>query len=622
VATLLVVLGVRDGFAFQPLLLGLALFSTFIHVELAWHHGEVREHAIGTGGDEMQLLRTRNYLTYDLGLALALAGAALGFAAIDTIAHGLQQYVALSWNPVITWVFLGATVALILLLRALTGRLAGERRPDPALAVSRAFKEQVVAGLIAITLFTGPLIFYSFAAHAAYQGGARLAAGLGATGLAFLITLILTHAKALGVVNRSSLTQEYAARLARAYLGASNPARRHPEGANVTEVIPGDDVASILDYRPHEVGGPLHLINVTVNQTIDFTSLRGNRSRKGENLAVSSLAASVGKIWHARWAESSATDPSQPGRSPIVPLGHWPGSEHPLVDETGTPSIHAEMLPLRQWIAISGAAVGPGRGQTTRLGTALLFGLTNLRTGHWWDSGISGAARTGFPRLTFLRRLLYLIPRAFAPQALLISEWIASFSGPWDRYWNVADGGFFDNLGGYELIRRRIPRIILADATADCDSRFDDFGELVRKVRIDFHACIEPIAAEDLDQFVTAGWITAAQRERLGALEELKPSIDRDGNLTGPSRKHAALFRVRYQTAPLQTSLLLYLKATITGDEPVDVEEYRAVHPEFPHESTINQFFDEAQWESYRSLGQHVTSLLLEDPGWFWAIPL
>ena len=68
----------RDGFAYEPLLLGLALFSTFIYVELAWHRGDLHEDAVGTGGVETQRLRTRNYLSYDLGLALALAGAALG----------------------------------------------------------------------------------------------------------------------------------------------------------------------------------------------------------------------------------------------------------------------------------------------------------------------------------------------------------------------------------------------------------------------------------------------------------------------------------------------------------------------------------------------------------------
>ena len=88
------------------------------------------------------------------------------------------------------------------------------------------------------------------------------------------------------------------------------------------------------------------------------------------------------------------------------------------------------MLSLRQWIAISGAAVGPGRGQSTRLGTALLYGLANLRTGYWWDSGITAAARSGLPRLSFLRRLLSLIPQLFPTQTLLISRMGCALSRP------------------------------------------------------------------------------------------------------------------------------------------------------------------------------------------------
>jgi hypothetical protein len=73
---------------------------------------------------------------------------------------------------------------------------------------------------------------------------------------------IFAHPAALVFVNRSSLAQTYAARLARAYLGATNPLRQRPEASNVTEVAAGDDVASIRNYMPHLVGGPLHLINV------------------------------------------------------------------------------------------------------------------------------------------------------------------------------------------------------------------------------------------------------------------------------------------------------------------------------------------------------------------------
>ena len=36
---------------------------------------------------------------------------------------------------------------------------------------------------------------------------------------------------------------------------------------------------------------------------------------------------------------------------------------------------------------------------------------------------------------------------------------------------------------------------------------------------------------------------------------------------------------------------------------PVDLREYQKQHPAFPQEPTADQFFDEAQWESYRCLG-------------------
>ena len=47
----------------------------------------------------------------------------------------------------------------------------------------------------------------------------------------------------------------------------------------------------------------------------------------------------------------------------------------------------------------------------------------------------------------------------------------------------------------------------------------------------------------------------------------------------------------------------MYLKPTITGDEPVDVANYARTHAAFPHESTTEQWFDEPQFESYRMLG-------------------
>jgi hypothetical protein len=56
---------------------------------------------------------------------------------------------------------------------------------------------------------------------------------------------------------------------------------------------------------------------------------------------------------------------------------------------------------------------------------------------------------------------------------------------------------------------------------------------------------------------------------------------------------------------------LLYIKPAIVGDENADVINYRKAHPDYPHQSTADQWFDEAQFESYRALGYHVTKSAL-----------
>jgi len=78
--------------------------------------------------------------------------------------------------------------------------------------------------------------------------------------------------------------------------------------------------------------------------------------------------------------------------------------------------------------------------------------------------------------------------------------------------------------------------------------------------------------------------------------------------LGGPSEWHCAIGRIRYDHADPNelTGTLVYIKSSITGDEPTDVRRYAAEHPAFPHEPTSDQFFDESQFESYRALGCHI----------------
>lgn len=601
------------------LIAAIALLTSFLHAELAWWRGRRREEAIGRGSVETQRLRTRNQLTIELGGSLRLTLVALAFAVIDALGHGLQQRVAGTQAYVAAFgAMTAAMTALAPITRWVAKLFAGEKTGSTS-ALRGLVKAQVAAGMLAAILFAVPLVTVSLVTHLAYDGGVNVARGLALTLFAWVLSIIFAHPRALAFVNRSSLAQTYGARIARAYLGASNPVRHRPQGANVTEVVAGDDVASIRDYEPFRTGGPFHLINTTVNQTIDFTSQRGNRDRKGDNLAVSCVAMTVGERWHAEWKDRVGPVREGLGRkrpSGLAPIGYHRGGDHPLVDETGRPANHAEMLSLRQWVAISGAAVGPGMGQTTKAGTALLYGLANLRTGYWWNSGITDAARDGFPVVTFFRRLGYVFEDIFLTQSLLIAEWLARFPGPWNRFWHISDGGFFEVLGAYELIRRRVPRIIVCDGSADPQYQMESVANLMRKVRIDFGATIEPFTADQIAKHVPEGLQGA-----IGTLDDLRPTTT---SPTGAavSTKHAALFWVHYSTAPARPSVLLYVKASVTGDESTDVLHYRTAHADFPHEGTSDQVFDEEQWESYRCLGEHVLSPLCGAGAWFWSIPL
>jgi hypothetical protein len=152
-----------------------------------------------------------------------------------------------------------------------------------------------------------------------------------------------------------------------------------------------------------------------------------------------------------------------------------------------------------------------------------------------------------------------------------------------DKKWvYLSDGGHFENLGVYELVRRRCRFIIACDAGQDGDVTFADLGNAIEKCRADFGVDIEV----DLSK------------------------LGRDGRY---SQWHCAIGTIRYDRLPPQTEgslpdgpgTLIYIKSSLTGDEPADILRYAAEHPAFPHESTSDQFFDESQFESYRALGFH-----------------
>ena len=62
----------------------------------------------------------------------------------------------------------------------------------------------------------------------------------------------------------------------------------------MTDLLPGDDIA-YHSYRPHERGGPIHLINATVNETVSSRSNTEKRDRKGFGLSLGPAGFTAGK---------------------------------------------------------------------------------------------------------------------------------------------------------------------------------------------------------------------------------------------------------------------------------------------------------------------------------------
>jgi Patatin-like phospholipase len=236
---------------------------------------------------------------------------------------------------------------------------------------------------------------------------------------------------------------------------------------------------------------------------------------------------------------------------------HFVGSEETGWCETARMEKATPHLDLGTAMAISGAAASPNMGAFTSRSIAFLMMLLNIRLGYW----LPNPAQVREPHRPFW------VP---GPRYLL-KEALGMFDTR-GRYVNVSDGGHLENLGVYELLRRRCRLIIAVDGEADPRLQFNSLVTLLRFARIDLGISI------DID------------------LEQLRQA-------NGQSKVHWVQATIHYGEG--ETGTLLYLKSTLTGDESPYVRAYHEANPAFPHESTANQFFTETQLEVYRALGEH-----------------
>jgi hypothetical protein len=565
----------------------------------------------------------RSKLSQWLAASLMTAAGLMALAIVDSFGQALYRWLESSGTQ---WSLKGGgLMGIVAALLAAIGRLApllGDNQREQHISLPK----NLLAGVAAVIVIGWILASLSAITYMVGWQGQSPEPGsvltMDGRALAWLTAgaciLTVLCSQTIRFINSSSHQALYGNRLTRAYLGASNRNRFiGGSGQRLSDPIRGDNIGWGA-YAPFESGGPLHIVNVTLNETILGASQIEQRDRKGLPMAVGPCGLSGGLESHALWKQGrdDAENPVQdwtgrlPGSSTdwVKPLPRAGSAFHLFA----TPSLEpheVEALSVGTWTAVSGAAFSTGLGARTSTALSLLLGVANVRLGYWWDSHVKPGDRKDARSTPTLRNWIGECVNALLPvQTHLLQEFTARFFGPNRQRWYLSDGGHFENTACYELLRRRVPFIIACDGGQDATYTFEDMANLVRKARTDLCAEIRFLERSDIETLVDPPMHGA-----IGVLDDFRTATDGEivaGLARGFSRAHAMIARVYYEGAKDPGSVILFVKPSVTGDESLDILQYRQGHRTFPQEPTTDQFFDEAQWESYRSLGEHIGSEL------------
>jgi len=351
-------------------------------------------------------------------------------------------------------------------------------------------------------------------------------------------------------VNRFSLHGMYRNRLVRAYLGASNCAvdgteQRTPDpftGFALNDNFPLHRLCTPAGATGTAVR-PLSIINTTLNLV------------NGNKLA-----------WQQRKAESFSMSP--------LFCGSWLEGYRKSTEYGGPGGITVGTA-----VTISGAAASPNSGYSSSPVLGFLMAMFNVRLGAWLGNTNENGDRT----YTHPGPRLSIVP--------MIAEMLGLTNSN-RGYVNLSDGGHFDNLGLYEVVLRRCRHVLVSDAGQDGSFSFEDLGNSIRKIRIDFGINIV-----------------------FEKIQILPNTPEKEGMC-------CAIARIRYSdvddTPPERDGLLVYIKPSLRGrgtQVPYDIYSYARECDAFPHEPTTDQWFSESQFESYRALGAHIMDQMTHQLG-------
>jgi len=395
------------------------------------------------------------------------------------------------------------------------------------------------------------------ATHAASRGGGELITdwyGVLALGLAlFCLSRFFGYRVD---VNEFSLHNAYRNRLVRCYLGATHEGRRPQPFTGFDE---NDNIflASLVD-----LGIPFHILNATLNVV------------KGKELALQARKARSFTFTPLYSGFDYSEEESVSNMPDSIKEQNAPPTNDPEVSQPGSYRLtkncsyrsRYQGARLGTAMAISGAAVSPNMGHYTSGAVSFLLAIFSVRLG-WWmgNPRIKKEWESAYPRSSW---------RA------LLNELTGNTTDDRKEVY-LSDGGHFDNLGVYELIRRRCRVIIASDAGADSSRACGDLASVIEKCRVDFGTEIT-----------------------MQGLEEICPT----STLVFPCNVEMQISKSPYALGTISypdgtEGKLIYIKPSLSSELPQDVLAYAHQSKDFPHQSTVDQFFDESQFESYRALG-------------------
>jgi len=321
-----------------------------------------------------------------------------------------------------------------------------------------------------------------------------------------------------------------------------------------------DQTDNIYMHDLQGLGAPFHIVNATLN-VVKGKEL-ALQSRKARSFTFTPLYSGFDYTVDEATAKMPGATGYEGPKTTTDPEVHKSGS-YRLTKNCSWNSRYPGAR-LGTAMAISGAAASPNMGHYTSGAVSFLLTIFTVRLGWWLGNPLRKKSwESGSPRSSW---------RA------LMNELTGTTNEDQNEIY-LSDGGHFENLAMYELVRRRCRVIIACDAGADPAFSCDDLAAAIEKCRVDFQTYI------DID------------------LDEVRPcqALFPGDQKIRSSETPFAQGTIRYPDG--RQGKLIYIKPSLNADLPQDVLAYARLAEAFPHQSTIDQFFDESQFESYRALG-------------------